>query len=500
MPRLSLYKTEKGLDYKFIDRQASEMFQAGGTDVYVHKYLGANTASGNATADQPHYATVSPTNIQDLLFLENRDRKYDTQIYRIRGLYNVANIDFNLSQFGLFIDNDTLFMTVHINDFINYIGRKPISGDVLELPHLRDDFALNDFDFGLPRYYVIEDVGRASEGFSVTWFPHLYRLKLKRITDNQQFADIFNQQAKDANGDPVANTTLKDLLSTYNRELTINDAVVQQAELDAPKSGYETRQFYTLAADPVTGVPLLETADETDILASNASGLILASGVDAIPQRSGYSGYLLGDGFPANGYDFGFGIQFPSNPATNDFFLRVDFLPNRLFKFDSVNNGWIAIEDSVRMNMTNTDKRDTLKTGFINSTKWLYNEPVEYGTGFSHNLTPIAGKQKGYIPAGTTVINTRIPYQAAPYVVLTLDSVILDYAQADYLPGFHVMEDDGTEPFGAGQGGFLQINLPVVDGVQQATPFDGTWTITLYNTREAERQAISKVLKLKADL
>jgi len=63
-----------------------------------------------------------------------------------------------------------------------------------------------------------------------------------------------------------------------------------------------------------------------------------------------------------------------------------------------------------------------------------------------------------------------------------------------------VMEDDGTEPFGPGQGGFLKINLPIIDGVQQATPFAGTWTVTLYNTRTAERQAISKVLKPTADL
>ena len=247
MPRLSLYKPERGQDYKFIDRQISEMFQVGGTDVFLHKYLGSNTTEQNATADQPHYANTAITNIQDLLFLENRDRKYDTSIYRIRGLYNVQNIDFNLSQFGLFIDNDTLFMVIHINDFINYIGRKPISGDVIELPHLKDNFTLDEHDFGMPRYYVIEDVGRASEGFSATWYPHLYRLRLKRINDMQQFADIFNQPAVDANGDPVDGTTLRDLISTHNKELEINDVVVAQAEVDAPKSGYETRQFYTLS-------------------------------------------------------------------------------------------------------------------------------------------------------------------------------------------------------------------------------------------------------------
>ncbi|NBU68065.1 MAG: hypothetical protein EBS49_00290 [Verrucomicrobia bacterium] len=100
-----------------------------------------NTAPENATADQPHYAETKESNIQDLILLENRDRKYDPSIYKIRAHYQVQNLDFNLSQFGLFIDNDTIFATVHINDWIRTVGRKPISGDVFEVPHLVDEYA-----------------------------------------------------------------------------------------------------------------------------------------------------------------------------------------------------------------------------------------------------------------------------------------------------------------------------------------------------------------------
>ena len=132
MPRLSLYKPEKGNDYKFLDRSISEMFQVGGTDVYFHKYLGPkNPLTGESTIDKPNYNVIKETNIQDLLFLENRDRKYDSSIYRIRGIYNVQDLDFNLSQFGLFLDQDTVFMTVHINDTVSTVGRNPLSGDVL---------------------------------------------------------------------------------------------------------------------------------------------------------------------------------------------------------------------------------------------------------------------------------------------------------------------------------------------------------------------------------
>ena len=88
MPRLSLYKPEKGKDYEFIDNRIYEMFTVGGTDVNVHKYLGPKSIdTSNATADVPKYDVIAETNIQDLLFLENRDRKYEKDVYTLRGVY-----------------------------------------------------------------------------------------------------------------------------------------------------------------------------------------------------------------------------------------------------------------------------------------------------------------------------------------------------------------------------------------------------------------------------
>jgi hypothetical protein len=357
MPRLSLYKPERGQDYKFMDRQISEMFQVGGTDIYLHKYIGTETLD-----EQGNKTTKDYTQIQDLVLLENRDRKYDSSVYRLRGIYNVQNVDFNLSQFGLFIDNDTLYMTVHINDFIKYIGRKPMSGDVIELPHLRDEFAFNDFDVSLPRYYVIEDVGRASEGFSATWYPHLYRLKVKKIVDSQQYKDIF---ALPANADNPTGPTLQDILSTKAKDLIVNQGILDEAEANAPLSGYETRQFYTLAVDPTTGKSVInQTADITN--EDGSIDTVTADAIAAVPVRPGYTGYLLGDGVPTNGSAFGSGVQFPATAYQDDFYLRTDFMPNRLFRFDGVR--WVKVEDAVRQTMTNTDTRNTLKTSFINNT------------------------------------------------------------------------------------------------------------------------------------
>lgn len=468
MPKLSLFKPEKGNNYKFIDRQISRMFQVGGTDVYLHKYLGPQIAT-TGTAEQPIYNTVDPTNIQDLLLLENRDRKYEPEVYRIRGIYNVQNIDFNLSQFGLFIDMDTLFMTVHINDFINYIGRKPISGDVVELPHLKDDFALNGLDVSLPRYYVIEDVGRASEGFSATWYPHLYRLKMTKITDSQQFNDILDLPISDD-----SELTVRDVLSTRAKELEINDAIISQAEIDAPLSGYDTTNFYTLAVDDKTGNPIINTAGNTKQDASMTT--YLASEDNAKPLRTGYTGYLVGDGLPVNGYAFGTGIQFPEEAGVDDFFLRKDFIPNRLFRFDG--SRWIKVEDDVRMTMTNNDVRHTQKTGFINNTAYTYNNKV--------------GSDILSLMEGVYIIDTNIPSMTSIYVVVKSDTETLEYIVADY-PGIITTYTSHNKQK-------VRITLPIIDTVQQTIPFDGNWTVSLYNYREIQRQSLSKALKPSADL
>lgn len=385
MPRLSLYKPEKGKDYKFLDQTITEMFTVGGTDVFVHKYLGPkNPDDASATADQPQYDAVKETNIQDMLFMENRDRKYDPDIYTMRGIYNVSDVDFDMSQFGLFLQNDIIFMTIPINYSVKTLGRKIMSGDVIELPHLKDENALNDFSVALKRYYVVEDVNRASEGFSPSWYPHLYRVKMKQIIDSQEFKEVLDLPAEEG-----STQTLRDVLSTYESEMQVNNAILQQAEADAPKSGYDTSSFYTLQTDDA-GNPELVRTDQTDLDASIESGQLDASRVNQTPDRNGYDGYIIGDGLAPNGEVFGSGISFPTDSVKGDYFLRVDMMPNRLFRYDS--QRWVKMEDAVRTPLSNTDTKQTQKGTFINNTNTseISGDQVQERQSISKALKPKA--------------------------------------------------------------------------------------------------------------
>ena len=533
MPRLSLYRPNKQNDYRFFDRTISEMLTTGATDLYIHKYLGPDANIPSIDYTQPQYDVLNPTNIQDLLFLENRDRKYDPNIYRLRGHYNVQNLDFDLSQFGLFLNNDIIFITVHYNDMIDILGRKLMVGDVLELPHLLDYNPLNDtIPTALRRFYQVTDGNYGSEGFSPTWFPHLWRIKCEPLVDSQEFAQILQEPINQDNylgdwdpnktyppgyvityGDknyiskidvPIGitppnstyweldpNQNLRDILATYNKNIAVNNAILEEAARIVPKSGYDNSNLYIAPtygvfeentalsgkygqpAPPIninissSGAPIPATgtveivrsanyapapalriskkvlqsiwdmttdggmldshltmnlqaievaAQRTDtgsgsvendiVLSVQSMGVITgpygtadntyatadqnpeAPGfTDAItpqmdfradcdprfqfiarssPRSFGYTyGYMTGTAEAPNGYPVGSGITFPNSPQVGDYFLRIDYLPNILFRWDG--QLWIRIDSNVRTGLGMTEEDKSQQSTFINN-------------------------------------------------------------------------------------------------------------------------------------
>lgn len=353
----------------------NEEFQVGGTDILVHKYLGpVNPEEGASTPGLPNNTNSIPElGIQDLIFMENRDRHYASDVYVIRGIYTMQDLDFNLSQFGLFLANDNIFVMFHLRNTVDSLGRKIMPGDVLELPHLKDEYALDDSLVALKRFYVVQDVSRPATGYSQTWYPHLLRAKCVPLVDSQEFKEILDADSGAGDG-----STLRDLLSTYRQSIDINDQIIAQAEADAPLSGYETKHLFVV---PTKESGLVDIADASDIDADASvdQAVLDASVILRSPNKDLYVGYLTGDGMPTNGSPYGFGLAFPSNPVIGQFYLRTDYMPNRLFKYDG--RHWVKFEDNVRMTLNNFGHedvatgaqagkpiRETQKTGFINNT------------------------------------------------------------------------------------------------------------------------------------
>ena len=287
MPRLSLWNPRKGNDYKFIDKMVKAHFEHGGTALLVHKYI------GSVDENDENYDPANPP-IQDLLFMENRDRRYETVVYELRGAYTVTDQDFDLSQFGMFLGTDQTIFSVHLNDMVERIGRKLMTGDVIELPHMRDDLLLDEEAAAVNQYWVVQEGTKAAEGFDPGWWPHIWGLRCKQLQDTQEYSDIFGT------GEEVDD--LKNLLSTYNKELNINEAIVDEAQENVPGRYYDYRK----------------------------NNLMYAVEDSEHPSDVNYATVDRGN-------------KFPMDPADNSYFLRTDYEPNRLFQYR--NEKWWKIED-----------------------------------------------------------------------------------------------------------------------------------------------------------
>jgi hypothetical protein len=304
MTRVGLWRGGRTADYNYQDRIISSYMAASGTAVYVHMYLGTYGADGE---DKP------VTEIQDVVFLENRDRKYSNEVYELRGTYNVQDQDFDLRQFGLFLTGDNLFIEFHTTDMIALLGRKLMPGDVLELPHMRDDTMLEEGKV-VNKFYVVEDASRASDGYSSTWFSHIWRVKTAPLTNAPEFADIMDKVAQDPFGLDTAKT-LGELLTNGNADANITEEVVAEAKKYVLARNFETRQFYVVPGDELKGQ---------------------------------YPWIFAGDGVPPNGAELvGSGNLFPEIANDGDYYLRTDYLPHTLYRKSA--SRWIIQELDYRM-------------------------------------------------------------------------------------------------------------------------------------------------------
>lgn len=331
MPRISLWQPNKGADFNFIDKTVGENYRIAGDGVLVHMYEGPTTDAEGGT-------DTSITTIQDVLFLTNNNRKYNPNVIELRGHHQPQDVTYDLSQFGIFLSSDTIRITFHYTDMVDALGRKLIPGDVLEFPSMRD-VPIFDNAVGINRYYVVQDSLNAAVGYGQKWFPHIWLVKAKQMTASVEFTEIIDQAATgqtaggvgqgigimppgfsevatpDGNPGLGCNPNIKNALDLFCRIIDISDEIVREAERNAffdPKF-FESANLY-IYLDPVTGYPII--------------GSNFFSGDGAPPNLSTDNADNLVPGGPL----VGAGVSFPAGMLDGQYYLRIDYFPERLFQ------------------------------------------------------------------------------------------------------------------------------------------------------------------------
>jgi hypothetical protein len=83
------------------------------------------------------------------------------------------------------------------------------------------------------------------------------------------------------------------------------------------------------------------------------------------PRDFGYlAGYLMGNDEAPNGEPLGSGITFPANPRIGQYFLRLDYLPQKMFRFNG--KMWVEISQNVRTESGFTSTDQSQLSTFIN--------------------------------------------------------------------------------------------------------------------------------------
>ena len=156
----------------------------------------------------------------------------------------------------------------------------------------------------------------------------------------------------------------------FRSNLQINDAIVAEGAANVPESGYDVSSYYVKPLD---------------------GNLQISDSNIAIAPSSTINGYLTGSTSAPNGLGIGSGISFPTSPTTGEYFLRTDYLPNRLFQFNGTI--WAAINDVQRANITQGANNNTLLGGFVNNPGTFVNNDgatVNLKQSLSTVLTPKA--------------------------------------------------------------------------------------------------------------
>lgn len=277
------------------------------------------------------YTATNVDNIQDKIFLENRDRDYNTDPITIKGYYDLVDVTTELTRFGIELPSQSLYITVSFNACVTAFGRPLVIGDIIEVPSEAQFSAKME---KIDKWLEVTDVGWSTEGYTPGWNPTLLRIIAQPAYVSQETQDIFGDLAasKDATG-------LKDgedgNSAVFQDFFDVTQTIDAHAKDAVPQKGAEgssaVRQYEQ------------EEIDDAD-----------TAGNDHL-TRTGLNptGLYVEDGMPPNNAPFSEATDFPSAPVHGDYHrlvyegLAKDVQP-RLYRFSVAKNKWVFLETDRR--------------------------------------------------------------------------------------------------------------------------------------------------------
>lgn len=333
-----LYRKYRDKTYNYIDKATKTFYEMGGGLVHVYPLLGFYDNDGN----YKDLVTENGVSIGDPVLNENNKRKYSHTTYELYMITNMNPPNFSWNYAGInILDTNVQEFSVHYNAMIAAIGRKIIVGDVIELPWQRDMDVLGK-ERAQSKFYVITESAREESGWGPNYHFYTWKLKAKPVMDSPEFSDLFNNDNTTGGEDgfyedlgSINGGGGMDKDASQDSQLQDQvDEILKEAEGEdgSEENGWET-----------SGVSY-RLYNEHHIMRKINDKYYITDGTQ-IKNRPNIVGI---DGIPAEKTceEIPYGENFPREMDEDNYFLRTDYMPPRLYKrvFDKTYNTIINVQ------------------------------------------------------------------------------------------------------------------------------------------------------------
>lgn len=282
------------------------------------------------------YEVTNIKNIQDRIFLENRDRDYDNIPIKMKASYTPIDVVSNSTKFGFFQgDTDRYIINVSFTQAIISLGRPFVIGDIVELP---SETQYTPTLSPVKKYLEITDVAWAVTGFTANWVPTLQRLIAQPALASQETQNIFGNLTE-----KIDTTGLVDIDDGNNKIYQDYSAISSTISATANSN------------DPERGEDDADVTKFSDAVNDFAKA---HPNMNFKKFDRPHDGYGI-DAMPPNGLPFTEDDKFPSNPKDGDYH-RLSYtkvgkdIPTRLYRYSSKKLYWVYLETDRRYEFNNT--------------------------------------------------------------------------------------------------------------------------------------------------
>lgn len=280
------------------------------------------------------YSQTALDNIQDKIWMENRNRDYSGDWIGLKGFYDLVTPELDISKFMAELGTSSDYrIRINFSACLTALNRPMVIGDILELP---SEAQYTPTLEKKKKYLEVTDVTWDPDSFTPGWMPTMLLITAKPAIASEETQDIF--------GDLAATTDDSGLFDNddgnnpnYQDYSTIDQTIKAEALTAVPERGSE-------------GSNVVREFTEAEIEQAAVTG-----NADAIRKINfNRTGLYVEDAIPQNGAPYTEATTFPDNPSDGDYHrltysgLAQD-VPARLYRYSTTKNRWVYLE---------TDRRD----------------------------------------------------------------------------------------------------------------------------------------------